>query len=272
MSRLIKFFSVIIQSPRVIEHSSPHPDSPTGASAGQDGPAPAGPAGPDFPPGNWLTVDQTGDIGQETEEMVKDLFQTARQEAGKLITKAHEEAGQIVSAGREKLKRVEEEAFRQGWQSGYEEGRKTAEDEYRSKLQEAEDLVARAHREQQRIIAATEDEVVKLAVAVSRKIIDRELATSPEIIVEMVKRAIQKVTDREEITVRVNPENLDSTINAQEEIAQSAKGVRKLRVLSDPAIAPGGCVVESSNGTVDARVERQLEEIEQALRDVSPNA
>ncbi len=255
MSRVIKSTSVKIQSIRVLGSNS----VPVSAKTENDDSV-------------VQVKEQAGQILLETEQMVKELIQTARQEAEKIIGNANEEAFKIIADSEEKLKQAEEEGFRQGWQSGYEEGGKTAEDEYSHKLLEAQQVVEEAHQERMQIIAGAEDEVVQLAMAVSRKIIERELVTRPEIIVEMVKRAIQKVTDREELTVRVNPDNLDSTINAQEEIAQSAKGVRKLKVLADPAIASGGCVVESSNGTVDARVERQLNEIEQALMEVSPNA
>jgi len=271
LSRVIKSFSVQIQSPRVIENDG-STDSLRVEAGGSLETLGAGLAGLEHEQNVGHVKNQAREILQETEQMVKELIQTARQESEKIIANANTEAQKIINDGRDKLKQIEEEAFHHGWQGGYEEGHKVVEEEYNSKVQEAQNLVEKAHEEKQKIIAGSEDEVVQLAVAVSRKVIGRELATSPEIIVEIVKRAIQKVGDREELTVRVNPENMDSTINAQDEIKQSAKGVRKLKVLADPTIAPGGCVVESSNGTVDARVERQLGEIKQALMEVSPNA
>ena len=39
---------------------------------------------------------------------------------------------------------------------------------------------------------------------------------------------------------------------------------------ADPAIARGGCVLESAAGQVDARMETQLDLIEQALRGMEP--
>jgi flagellar assembly protein FliH len=214
---------------------------------------------------------QADEILCETEQMVKELIETARQESEKIIKSANEEARRIITEGQDKLKQVEEEAYRKGNKAGFEEGTRNAEKENQNKMAEAVKHVERAHEERLKIVAGSEDEIVQLAVAVARKIIDRELLSSPEIIVNIVKRAIGKATDREELTVRVNPDSIDGVISAQDKIVNSAKGIRKLKFLADPNVSQGGCVIESLNGTVDARVERQLSEIEQALTEVGPN-
>lgn len=268
MSKVIKSLSVKIQSPRVVQSNKPFDclDSAGFADISV------------FDPGNDMAEqdiselkDQAGEILAETEQMVKELLETAREEAEKIIRSANEEARRVVAEGRENLKKIEDEAYHKGWQEGYTEAALKAEKECEERLLEARNTVDKAREERCQIIAGSEEEIIQLSMAVARKIIDHELAASPEIVVEMVKRAIQKATDREELTVRVNPEGLDATINARDDISQSVKGIRKLKVLADPAIAPGGCVVESPNGTVDARVERQLSEIEQVLTEVNPN-
>jgi len=258
LSKVIKGLSVKLQSPMIVRHSSD--------------------TGPEKPPDDYHGPISEQDVGQlkdqaaqilsETEQMVKELLGTARQEAEKIIRNSREEAQALIEGGREKLREIEEEAYAKGWQ----EGTKAAREEYEAKLREADVMLEKAQEEKWQVVAGSEEEIVRLAVAVARKVINREMETNPEIVVDMVKRAIQKATDREELTVRVNPDNLDVTINARDDISQQVKGIRKLKVLADPAIAPGGCVVESHNGTVDARIERQMNEIEQALMEVNPNA
>ncbi len=258
MSKVIKGLSVKLQSPMVVRHSNDaalekSPENYREPISEQD---------------VGQLKDQAAQILSETEQMVKELLGTARQEAEKIIRNAREEAQTIIEGGRAKLREIETEAFNKGW----EDGSKAARDEYEEKLRDAKAVLDKAHEEKWQVVAGSEEEIVRLAVAVARKVIDREIETGPDIVVDMVKRAIQKASDREELTVRVNPDNLDVTINARDDISQEVKGIRKLKVLADPAIAPGGCVVESHNGTVDARIERQMNEIEQALMEVNPNA
>lgn len=219
-----------------------------------------------------LVRQQTDEILKETEQMVKDLLETARIEAEKKITEAKQEAEKIVQTGKENLRQIEEEGFNQGFGSGYAEGQKKAEEDYRSKLEEARNIVELAHEERKNILINSENEIVELAMAIARKIIGNEILSNPDFVVEVAKRAIQKAADREDITIRVSPENLDSALGAKDNIFQSVNGIRNLKIVSDPTIEPGGCVVDTPNGTVDARIERQLSEIEQSLTEVGPDA
>ncbi|HWI54061.1 MAG TPA: FliH/SctL family protein [Desulfobacteria bacterium] len=214
--------------------------------------------------------EQAAEILQETEQMVRELLETARQEAQKIIQKANEEADAIISSGNEQVREVHEAAFTKGREEGYQYGLKIAEDESVARIMEAEKLVEQARQERVEIIEGSENEILQLAMAVARKVVGEEIVLNSECVVDIVKKAIQKATDRQELTVRVNPENLDVTLNAEEEINKSAAGIRKMRVTADPAVSIGGCVVETPNETVDARVERQLDEIEQALLEVGP--
>ena len=273
MSKVFKAFSVKMESPVLIEHGQDPDinDEVAVADAGKEEPENDELEGVEPKVYMAQVRAQADEILRETEEMVKDLLRTARQEAEKIIRNANDEAARLVADSQERAKQIEQEAQRQGWEDVYERGVNKAGEEYSSRLEEADNIVQKACVERQKIIAGSEDEIIHLAMAVARKVISNELVANPESIVEIVKRAIQKVTDRDEVSVRVNPENLDTTISAQDEISQSVKGIRKFKVLADPSVALGGCVVETPNGNVDARIERQLEEIEQALMEVGPN-
>ncbi len=295
MSKVIKSSSVYIKSPKLITHYEPEvgleisleDDSCETQSSGEpqfSGETSEEPSGEVtgelFIEDDGTVEDvvdletvreQAAEILQETEEMVRELLETASQEARKIIQKANEEADAIISSGHEQVKEVHETAFNNGKEEGYQYGLKMAEDESRAKILEAEKLVEQAKQERQEIIEGSENEILQLAMAVARKVVGEEITLNSECVVDIVKKAIQKATDRQELTVRVNPENLDVTLNAEEQINKSAAGIRKLRVTADPAVSCGGCVVETSNETVDARIERQLDEIEQVLMEVGPN-
>lgn len=261
MSKVIKSSSVQIQSPRVVDHYSELPLVIVGEASEvpeeQEEPV-------DIP----SLKEQAGQILAETEAMVRELIETARSEADKIIKSAHEEARRIVSEGREQVRRSEDEAVQKGRQTGFDEGAAKAEDEYRSQLQEADRVLEAAREEYRQILAGAESDIINLVVAVAKKIIGRE-ATNPEVILNIVQRAVQKATDREDLTIRVNPENLDTALNGQDDIVDSVRGIRKLKIIADSAVSAGGCVVETPNGTVDARIERQIAEINEALMEVS---
>lgn len=207
----------------------------------------------------------------ETEQMVKELLETARHEAEKIIINANEKSDNIIIEGKTRLKQIEEEAFQKGWQQGLAEGGEEARENHAGLLDEAREKLADAVKEREKIILRAEDEIAQLAVAVARKIIFREMLADPSIVGDIVQEAIRKVTDREEITVRVHPADLDFVLGRQDDYTRNIKGIRKLKILADNTMSPGGCVIETPNGTVDARIESQLSEIEQSLLEVSNN-
>lgn len=207
----------------------------------------------------------------ETEQMVKELLETARQEAEKIINNANEKADNIVTEGKTKLQKIEHEAFQKGWQKGLTEGTEEAQKNHVGILAEAKDTLDEAVKERVRIIRKAEDEIAQLSVAVARKIILREMSADSSIVGDIVMEAIRKVTDREEITVKVHPSDLDTVLSRQDDYARNIKGIRRLKILADNAVSPGGCVIETPSGTVDARIESQLSEIEQSLLEVSSN-
>ncbi len=210
-------------------------------------------------------------ILQETEQMVKELLGTARQEAEKIISNANEKADMTVKEGKLRLKQIEDEAFQKGLQEGFTKGSEEAQKSHSDLLAEADQTLVEARQEREKIIRQAEDEIAQLAVAVARKIIFREMFADPSIVGDIVQEAIRKVTDREEITVKVHSADLDFVLSRQEDLTKTIKGIRKLKILADNSISPGGCVIETPNGTVDARIESQLAEIEQSILEVSVN-
>ena len=93
---------------------------------------------------------------------------------------------------------------------------------------------------------------VALATSASnlaRQIVRTELAARPELVAKVAGEALDTLLlSAKHITVRVNPD--DHEIVSQG--AADTLAARGGRVVSDSAIARGGCLVESDIGTVDA--------------------
>ncbi len=264
MSKVIKSGHLKFESPRLINH---FPAAEAAASI-----APEELLQPDDVPVDVEQVkEQAEEIIKETEQMVKELLGTARQEAEKIIKSAKAEAEAVIQEGQGKAKEAKDQGFNEGWQVGYTESVKKAEEEMKGSLLAAERTLAEAKEERTKIICEAENEIVQLAVMVAQKVINHEVTTHSELIVGIVKKALEKVRDREEILIRVSPDDIDMVIDNQEEVVSGTKGIKKMKMLADNGITAGGCVIETSNGTVDARVERQLSEIEHSLLEVNSN-
>ena len=123
-------------------------------------------------------------------------------------------------------------------------------------LAELASLRARVRRE-------AEIEMVQLSVAVARKILNRDTQTDPDALVGVFKAALQKVESREVLRVRVSPHHADSL---RRNIEQAGLPQR-IDVQADPGLEAGGIVLETTQGSLDASIETQLQEIEHGLVD-----
>lgn len=155
-------------------------------------------------------------------------------------------------------------------EEGLAEGMRVAEQAYRAKHARVEAVAAALDRERREFFDRIEPELVRLALAIAEKVIGQEMELRPELVVDLVRGAMKRLRGREALRVRVNPRDLARVREAREDLLAAVDGVRKLDILDDRRVGVGGCVIESPNGTLDARIRTQLEEIGRALEAALP--
>jgi flagellar assembly protein FliH len=111
------------------------------------------------------------------------------------------------------------------------------------------------------LLRRSEQDLVRLAMAIAERIIHREIQIDRDLILVVARAAIARLGDAAAVTIRINPDDLAAMSSRQE--IQTATG--PIRLAGDATVPPGGCVVESDLGTVDAAIEAQMREIEIAL-------
>lgn len=152
----------------------------------------------------------------------------------------------ILETAREQARVVLEGARRQG----EEEGRAV----YVRGLAQALDALDQFY-------ARAEPEIVSLAMAVARKIIGAELATSPDTVLLIVREALTSGRRARRIEIKVNPSDAPRVRAGNLNLASSCE----VEITATAGIEPGGCIIETEFGIIDARLETQLRVIEQSL-------
>jgi len=153
---------------------------------------------------------------------------------------------------------------------GLARGMQAAEEAYRAKLARLDALTDSLRQEREAFFDRIEPEVVRLSVSIAEKILGRELELRPEAVVDTVRSAVRRLRDREQLRVSVNPRDFEHVRSARDDLISAVDGVRALEVVEDRRVDPGGCVIESQNGTLDARVKTQLDQLAAALEGAMP--
>lgn len=168
-----------------------------------------------------------------------------------------------------------ESALREARERGLAEGRaaalEAAAEEARAaraavaeRLERLDALLEAVPAEVDRRIAAAEDDLVALCHAVICRILGEQLVT-PGGVAHAVRQAIREAAGGArdaQLELHVNPADL-RTLEADEalaawlyERAHAAPGA--VRWIADECVGPGGCVVRSEHGSLDARLDTQL--------------
>lgn len=106
-----------------------------------------------------------------------------------------------------------------------------------------------------------EENATQIAAAIAYQTIMREPATAREVPLDLLREALELAMNCAALKIRMNPndvENLRAPIRA---ILEETGNLATAEVVPDPKITAGGCVVESSLGVIDERLESRLERI-----------
>jgi len=115
----------------------------------------------------------------------------------------------------------------------------------------------------QQTIAQNRSDIAKLAVEIARKILAWKTQTGEYDIHAIIEEALKRAPTRQELMVRVNPEDLPRCQQLQQE--NSDGQFAELKLVADWGVAPAGCLIETPKGVVRSFVEEHLGRIAEAL-------
>ncbi len=114
-------------------------------------------------------------------------------------------------------------------------------------------------------IEETRRDTVKLARGIAQRVLRREIEDLPSVVVENIELAVQRIGDRCQIVIEVNPADLTAVVQFLPLLGQKFEGAEGAEVVGIESISRGGCRVRSRSASVDLTMEMQLDLIESAL-------
>jgi flagellar assembly protein FliH len=112
---------------------------------------------------------------------------------------------------------------------------------------------------------AAERDLLKLALLVAGKVTKTAVQGGKPVAEENLRRAIELTARRQDLKVLLNPEDLSRIEEFLPELRREFSDLHTVTLEADPAVGRGGVVVQTREGSVDATIAAQLEEIERGL-------
>jgi len=171
-----------------------------------------------------------------------------------------------VEADRDRLR---DEARREGLELGRQDAREAAVKEVAAETAALAELLrlAAAGIDQKRaeLVAAGERDLLKLALAVAAKIVKTEIALGRPVAEENLRRAIELTAHRRELKVLLHPDDLARIEAYLPGLRREFSETESIALDASPSVARGGVIVQTREGSVDATIATQLDQIERGL-------
>lgn len=187
-------------------------------------------------------------------------------EREQIVQQAQEEAAQHLATARAQAAALTAEAYAEGLRQGEAAARREVLAQLSPILTAFQQAAAEITQLRATVLQQAEEDVLTLAFQLARKIVQHEVSASRRVLAVTLRRALMHVVEQDAITVRVHPDDLMYATELQHELRHTLGALKALTIQSDTTVGRGGCIVDSSLGTIDARIEAQFDELERHFR------
>ncbi len=173
-----------------------------------------------------------------------------------------------------KLKEVQESAYQQAYELGLQEGRAQAYEEHNAVLTERlnsfETVLTKIENLKTELVTANETHIVKLVYHLASRLAMAEISSRQELIGGVIRTAIGDVQSEERMTLKLSPSDLGFAEAMKDKAHGELSSFKNMRIEASDEISPGGCIIETNYGEVDATVEKRVQKLWDALADKLP--
>ena len=166
----------------------------------------------------------------------------------------------------EKVARIEKEAYQKGFEQGQRDGLSLEKKQMEEKAKQLETLFSGLNDLKPHIYHETEAELLKLSVLIAKKIIREEIKADRGVIRNTIQAVLKSLVDKQHIKILLSPGDMEEVRKLLPELAAQTKG-GQFQLVEDNSLEPGGCILETGFGRINATIEDQLGELEKEIKE-----
>jgi len=186
-------------------------------------------------------------------------------EADRRLQEAAARAAEMLAEARAEAEAIRQQAFTEGYAAGERAAREQMSREADALLGLLRAGVESAQRAYHEALSGARNDVLKLALAIAEKIIRNHVETDPAAIEGLLDDLLPRWEGTPSVTIRCHPADAPVIERYLERLAAGGRPQTDVTVVPSDHIARGGCVVESSYGELDARLETRIARVAEHL-------
>lgn len=211
---------------------------------------------------------QREEILSEARLQAQRIVMEAQTRASETIAEAEKVQAQTMLELETERERILEELKQQAYDAGFEEGKAAGDQQAASYVAEALDMLNRIALAFPSAVKQNEEKLITLALEIASKVIQEEISLQPEIVQRTVETALRRVSDLEQVTIKVNPLDLDLILPKQDTFKAIIPDVQNFSIEGSHTIQRGGCLIETNSGSINATINAQISIIDELFKRV----
>lgn len=180
------------------------------------------------------------------------LLAQAQAQQTEILREAQRVADQMVAEARQEIEDAR--------QAAYQKGQEAALAEAASYLQAAHQVVEEVHAWQAALVQQSAPALLGVAREIAEKLFGEGVALDNQALQQNLNRLLTNAKILGDIIIYLNPQDAMTLDSAWREIRSKIAGNR-IQIVPSETITRGGCFIEGQLGSVDARVETQLQAV-----------
>jgi flagellar assembly protein FliH len=169
---------------------------------------------------------------------------------------------------------LNEQAYQRGLADGREKGMIDAENTWHTLAEKKiepllislQEMLLQLNNIRKETYQKIEKEVVELALAIAKQVICQEITIDRDIVVCVAREALAKVEDPGKVKIKMNPSDLKFIKETRSQLSNLIENIENVTLEAAENIQSGGCIIETDLGEIDARIEKQLQAVEESFR------
>jgi flagellar assembly protein FliH len=113
--------------------------------------------------------------------------------------------------------------------------------------------------------ASVEPAAVQLALRIAEQALGAWLVVDRGVVVEVVRGALRRLVERDRVVILVNPDDLEVVRDHATRLVGELGGIEHCEVQAERRVRPGGAIVRTAEGEVDATLETKLARAREVL-------
>ncbi len=200
------------------------------------------------------------DLAQRRRKLEEYLLMVQTQ-ASQILSDARAEADAILSQAQAELARQQELGYKEGYDAGLAAGQQAAKAAWESKLRDLDLLRQELVAKDANLLQEAEQEALALALAIAQRVINYKLTRDDAVVQGALRQVLSIAKGCREALLLVAEEDFPHLWEQRTQWQHLLPGVKEFDLQVDPTLSKGDLVVETNQGSIDARVDTVLERL-----------